>query len=113
MWFTSSTSEAGAEAKLKKGLTDVWVKMNARYLEQLLSAFDLWEKNDNKGENSLESSLTEFMLFQVNHTVDNISLLNKQLSEFNRRYLRSSDNEERQQHILDFSTELGATKRIL
>jgi len=121
MWFTSSTGEnggeaggeTGAEVKLKNGLADIWVKVNARYLEQLLSAFERWEKNDSEGENFLASSLTEFMLYQVNQTADHIIQLKQKLSEFNRRYLRSADNEERQQHILGFSAVLGATKRNL
>ena len=113
MKSTSSIDLSAAETLLLSGLTDVWIKLNAKYIDQLRHDFQLWLENDVSSVILLEPSLTKFMSFKITSTSEHIVKLKRRASEFNRRYLHSVDKEERLQHILDFSTDLGATNREL
>ena len=113
MLFTRPSSDPLSDELLKKGLTDVWTKMNKKYIDQLKQEFKQWLNKDSKANASPELALTEFMLFQVDETAESILNLTRKLTEFNRRYFRSTGNDERHEHILEFSADLGANKRTL
>ena len=94
-------------------MTDVWIKLNAKHLHRLDTEFTEWLKNSPTGLTSPEIPLTEFMLYKVSDTAIDISKLKQRGAQFSRSYLRAVDIEERKQHILEFSSDLGTSKREL
>ncbi|MDH5573693.1 MAG: hypothetical protein OEY89_18150, partial [Gammaproteobacteria bacterium] len=64
MLFTRSPDENFADALLKKGLTGVWLKLNARFIDELNQAFKLWLTKERHNIRSPELAFIEFMLFK-------------------------------------------------
>ena len=93
----------------RNGLNLTLIRLNNKHIIELEAEFQKWLNKDYRSDASIEISVTEFMLYQVQFCVDGINKLKHKLSDFNRRYLKSADNDERKQHILDFSSELGST----
>lgn len=109
MRFSKHQHTSETASILRKGINDVFVRLNEKHIHQLEADYASWRKEDNEGNYSFEFSITEFMLLQVESTAADIYKLKQKLEEFNRRYLHSADNEEREQHILEFSADLGSS----
>jgi gamma-polyglutamate synthase len=98
---------------LTVGLADTWIKVNSKLILALELEFTKWQKKSEESQVAIKVSLTAFLLFEIKQLLININHLEKRANEFNRHYLRASDNEESQDHILAFSADLGADKSQL
>jgi gamma-polyglutamate synthase len=102
-----------AQELLRKGLDDRWQRLNQYNIKQLEKAFSQWLSTDDSGVVTADVSLLRFMLFKVDKQKDDIARLKKSYVRFSRIYLKAIDETERQQHILNFSAELGANSKTL
>ncbi len=97
----------------RNDLSERWQLLNLKYIEQLETRYADWVKRDDTGIDAAEISQLQFMLFQVSEQNQAISRLKKNYQKFTRNYLKSIDEIERQQHILNFSADLGANSKTL
>jgi len=102
-----------AKKLFRNDLDERWQQLNKTYIERLENLYVNWLKRDDTGTTVTEMSILQFMLFQVEDKNESISRLKKNYLKFNRNYLKSIIESERQQHILNFCAELGATNKTL
>jgi len=98
---------------LNRDFTTRWQQLNGRYIQQLEMDYVQWQSSDDTGVNAPDISLLSFVLFQVEEQNDAIKRLKKSYVNFNRIYLKSVDNGERQQHMLNFCSDLGGNSKTL
>lgn len=102
-----------AHKYLVNDLTHQYERLNAYYIKQLESEFKKWISSDDTGVNTVDLSLLRFMLFKIEEIKDTIIKLKKIYIKFNRVYFKSIDDDERQQHILNFCVDLGADNKSI
>ena len=102
-----------AKKLLFKDMAEPWLGINNAYIKSLAISYEKWLASDDTGINAPELTFLSFMLFKIDEQKNNIEQLKKSYSRFNRVFLKSIDNAERQEHILNFSAELGADKKTL
>jgi len=98
---------------LRLDLTEHWQRLNQFYIQQLEEEYIHWSSSDDTGIKSPEISLLRFMLFQVEEQKEAVSRLKKIYTNFSRVYLKAIDNGEREQHILHFCADLGASDKTV
>jgi len=98
---------------LNRDFNSRWQQLNQHYIQQLEQDYERWQSSDDTGINAPKISLLSFVLFQVEEQSDAIKRLKKSYVNFNRIYLKSVDNGERHQHMLNFCGDLGGTRKTL
>ena len=104
---------SSARQLLRTGLGEPWERINLAYIRSLEKSYIKWFSTDDTGINTPELSLLSFMLFKIDEQKNAIIFLRKSYANFNRMYLKSVDDIERQEHVMNFSAELGADKKCL
>ena len=113
MTVSKQNSLKFAQDLLLEGQGQYWRKLNYKSYKQLIEEYQLWLQSDDTGIDAPQLSLLSFMLYQIDRHKTAYRRLQKASATFSRLYLKSIDEIERREHILNFCIELGADKKQL
>jgi len=94
-----------------------WCKLNESLIIKLVDDFQRWPelRSDSVGESDIEGEqaerLVRFILYDIEQSRNDILHLKNRHIAYNKRFSKSVSEVERQQHILDYSAELGSTAK--
>ena len=101
---------------LKTNLQPLQCKLDDKLLREFIRDFHDWESAAGQSKGKDEGLIIRVIVF-LSHTIEEdrnrIVALRARFTEFSKRYSGAATLEEKQEHILDFSKDLGATQRQL
>jgi len=99
---------------LEEGLNPTRCRLHAKLIKQLRDEFSsrLVEKNDRKQFDliSVQTDFIELMIHWVENEIEQLSYLQSRFNTFADQFSHAISDNEKQQHVLDFAKNLGATK---
>jgi gamma-polyglutamate synthase len=117
---TPSLSHQEIKEILTQGRNPYWYQLNADLVKRLSDDFDRWPKalaseigheRSELGRKALH--LVNFMRYDINQIIVSLATLKNQFSDYSNRYTKALNDEDKKQHILDYTRELGATRSQL
>ncbi len=96
---------------LNQDLSTIWQKLYAKLIKRLYKGFSELHKTNKITDDDL--CIIDYLHYEVTLILADITLHNDQFKAFNIRYASAVDVAMEKKYILDYATQLGATKRQL